>query len=128
MEAIRQTQKKYATRAMTVGICVALVLILSGYKALGKGVMLGALFSVINFVLIGETLPLRIGKSRKQATAVSLGSILLRYAIMALPLIIAATMETFDFAATAVGIFMVQLVVLSEHVWKTMPFIHHKRL
>ena len=128
MEAIRQTQKKYAARAMTVGICVALVLILAGYRTLGKGLMLGAVFSVINFVLIGETLPLRIGKSRRQATVFSLGSIIFRYAVLALPLVVAATVETFHFAATAVGIFMVQLLVLSEHVWKTIPLHHHKRL
>lgn len=128
MEAIRQTQKKYTTRAMAVGICIALILIFAGYRALGKGLMLGVVFSVINFVLIGETLPLRAGKSRKQATAFSLASILLRYAIMALPLVIAAKVNSFHFAATAVGLFMVQLVILSEHVWKMIPLIHHKRI
>ena len=127
MEAIRKTQKKYTRRAMTVGICVALILILAGYKDMGKGLLLGAIFSVINFVLIGEMLPLGAVRSRKQATAFSLGSILLRYAILAVPLVIAARMETFHFAATAVGIFMVQLMILSEHVWKIFPLIHHKR-
>ena len=127
MEAIRQTQKKYTTRAMAVGICIALLLILAGYKPLGKGLILGVLFSVINFVLIGESLPLRQGKSRKQSTAFSLGSIILRYAIMALPLIISASMESFHFAATAVGIFMVQLVILWEHIWKIFPMIQNKR-
>jgi hypothetical protein len=127
MEAIRHTQKKYTSRAMVVGICIALVLILAGYRTLGKGLILGAVFSVINFVLIGEILPLSIGKSRKQATAFSLGSIILRYAILALPLIIAAKGQSFHFAATAVGIFMVQLVILSEHVWKMLPLDYHKR-
>lgn len=127
MEAIRQTQKKYGSRAMAVGICVALILILAGYRALGKGLMLGAVFSVINFVLIGETLPLSIGKSRKQVTAYSLGSIIFRYAILAFPLVIAATRESFHFAATAVGIFMVPLVILSEHVWKAIPLVVHRR-
>ena len=126
MEAIRQTQKKYAARAMAVGICAALILVFAGYRPLGKGLILGVLFSVINFVLMGETLPLSVGKSRKQATAFSLGSIVFRYAILALPLVIAATMETFDFTATAVGVFMVQLVIVSEHVWKIIPLIHHK--
>ena len=126
MEAIRQTRNKYTTRAMAVGICAALILLLSGYRAMGKGLMLGVVFSVVNFVLIAETLPMSIGKSRKRATAFSLGSILCRYAIMAVPLVIAATTESFHFAATAVGIFMVQLVILSEQVLKTIPLIQHK--
>ena len=112
---------------MAVGICVALVLIFAGYRAQGKGLILGALFSVVNFAVMGETLPLGVGKSRKQATAFFLGSIVFRYAILALPLVIAATLETFQFAATAIGIFMVQIVILSEHVWKIIPLIHHKR-
>ena len=126
MEAIKQTRNKYSTRAMAVGICAALILILSGYKAMGKGLMLGVVFSVINFVLIAETLPMSIGKTRKRATAFSLGSILGRYVVMGVPLVIAATVETFHFAATAVGIFMVQLVILSEQVWKIIPLIQRK--
>ena len=126
MKEIRQTRNKYTKRAMAVGICVALVLILAGYRALGKGLMLGVAFSVINFVLIAATLPINMGKSRKQATVFSLGSIGFRYAIMALPLVIAATIESFHFAATAVGLFMVQLVILSEQVWKLIPLIQHK--
>lgn len=112
---------------MVAGICVALVLILAGYKPLGKGLMLGVLFSVINFVLMGETLPLRIGKSRKLATAFSLISIVLRYAVLTFPLVIAATTDSFHFAATTVGIFMVQIVIMAEHVWKSIPPIAHKR-
>ena len=127
MEAIRNTQKKYTSRAMAIGICIALILILVGYRELGKGLMLGTLFSVINFVLIGETLPLSVGKSRKQATAFSLGSILFRYAILAVPLVVAAKMESFHIATTVVGVFMVQLTILSEHVWKIIPSIHHKQ-
>lgn len=127
MEAIRQIQKKYASRTMAAGICIALILILAGYRPMGKGLMLGVVFSVINFALMGETLPMRINKSRKQATAVSLTSIIFRYAILAFPLVIAARSDSFHFVSTAVGIFMVQLVIMSEHVWKMFPLIAHKR-
>ena len=126
MEAIRQTEKKYGKRAMAVGICVALILILAGYRPLGKGLILGVVFSVVNFVLIGEILPRSIGKTRRQATAFSLASILVRYTLLAVPLILAATVDTFHFAATAVGIFMVQIVILADHGWKLIPLIHHK--
>lgn len=126
MEAIRQTRNKYSTRAMAVGICAALILILAGYRTMGKGLMLGVVFSVINFVLIAQTLPSSIGKSRKQATVFSLGSIGFRYAILAVPLAVAAKLEAFHFAATAVGIFMIQLVILAEQVLKIIPLTQHK--
>ena len=40
-------------------IILALAIIVTGQTALGKGLVLGTLFSVINFVLLGETLPLK---------------------------------------------------------------------
>ncbi|PQP33881.1 hypothetical protein C6A37_10645, partial [Desulfobacteraceae bacterium SEEP-SAG9] len=96
MEALRQTQKKYGSRAMMAAIFTGLFLILGGNTDWGKGLILGALFSVINFVLIGETLPLRMGKSKGKTFFVALGSIFLRYALMAIPLIMAIKFEQFN--------------------------------
>ena len=49
---------------MIAAIIIGLVFIIAGQKPLGKGLILGTIFSVINFILIGETLPLRIGKTK----------------------------------------------------------------
>lgn len=112
----RELQKKYGSRAMAVAIVVGLILVAVGYKPLAKGLVLGSLFSVINFVLIGETLPARLGKSRRKTFLVALGSILFRYGLMAAPLIVAIKMEQVELATTVAGLFMIQLVILVEHV------------
>jgi len=64
METIRETQKKYCSRAMLAAIFVGLVFILMGQNAVGKGLILGTFFSIINFILMGEAIPLKAGKSR----------------------------------------------------------------
>ncbi|QTA91992.1 ATP synthase subunit I [Desulfonema magnum] len=115
MEAVRQTEKKYCSRAMTVSIFVAFFFILAGQKPMGKGLILGMLFSVVNFVLMGETLPMRVGKPKNKTFFLSLGSIFARYCLIAIPLILAIKMEKFDIFAVIVGIFSVQLMIFSDH-------------
>lgn len=100
---------------MTFAIAGALVFILAGYKPVGKGLVLGAVFSVINFVLMGETLPMRLGKSKPRTLLASLGSIFLRYAFIAVPLVVGIKMAQFDLIGVIVGIFSVQLMIFSEY-------------
>ena len=99
---------------MIVAIVIALMLILIDLKPVGKGLVLGTIFSVINFVLIGQTLPMRLSKSKRGAFLISLTSIVFRYAILAIPLVVAAKFEQFELAAVILGIFMVQLIILAE--------------
>ena len=118
MESVRQTQKKYGSRAIWTAIILGLCFFLAGLKPVGKGVVLGTIFSVINFVLIGQTLPLRIGKSKRKAFFLSLGSIFCRYALLAVPVVVAVKFEGFDLAATILGLFMIQYVILADHILK----------
>ena len=116
MESIRQTQKKYGSRTMMVAIMGGLVFILAGQQPIGKGLVLGSIFSVINFVLIGETLPMRLGKSKGKTFSVALGSIFFRYVILAIPMVVAIKFEQFNIFATILGVFMIQLIILSDHL------------
>ena len=116
MESVNQTQKKYGSRAMVVAIIGAFILILVGLKPVGKGLMLGAIFSVINFVLIGQTLPLRLSQTKRKTFFFSLGSLIFRYALLAVPLILAIKFEQFDLPAAIFGIFMIQLVILADYL------------
>jgi hypothetical protein len=116
MEAIRQTQKKYGSRTMTVAIIAGLFLVLIGQQPIGKGLVLGAIFSVVNFVLMGETLPMRMGKSKRKAVTLALGSIMFRYVLLAIPLVVAIKFDQFNVFATILGIFMIQLVILGDHL------------
>jgi asparagine N-glycosylation enzyme membrane subunit Stt3 len=116
MEPLNQTPKKYGSRAMVVAIIGAFILILAGHKPVGKGLILGTIFSVINFVLIAQTLPLRLSQTRRKTFALSLGSIFFRYTLLAVPLIIAVKFEQFDLPAAIFGIFMIQLVILADYL------------
>jgi len=116
MESIRETQKKYGSRAFTLAIIVSLILILAGYKPIGKGLILGTFFSIINFVLMGESLPMRLAKSKGKTFAFSLGSIFFRHIILAIPVVVAIKFEEYNFFSVFAGLFLVQLVILADHV------------
>ena len=101
---------------MMVAVIAGIFLVLIGQQPIGKGLVLGAIFSVINFVLMGETLPMRLGKSKRKTVTLALGSIMLRYVLLAIPLVVAIKFEQFNVFATILGIFMIQLVILGDHL------------
>jgi energy-coupling factor transporter ATP-binding protein EcfA2 len=47
METIKQIQKKYCFRAITVAIFAGFFLVLVGQKPVGKGLILGTFFSIL---------------------------------------------------------------------------------
>ena len=118
MESDRETQKKYGSRALVAAIIVGLLFIIAGQKPIGKGLILGTIFSVINFVLIGETIPMILRKSRSRTYFISFGSILIRYSLLALPLILAIRLLQFNLLAVIIGIFMIQIVIGADYLLK----------
>lgn len=116
METVREAQKKYCSRALTFAILTGFIFILAGQKPIGKGLILGTFFSIANFILIGETLPLRIDKSQKGIFFLALGSIVFRYALLALPIGLAIKHEQFHLPAVILGIFLVQITLLLDQV------------
>lgn len=117
MEAIRNTQKKFGSRALATAVVFGLLLVLLGQKTLAKGLVLGTLFSVINFVLMGQVLPLLVDPSRRRSVLISCGSILFRYMLLALPLLLALKLTNVDFWATVLGIFMVQITIMGDQLF-----------
>ena len=97
MEAIKQVQKKYTSLALAFSIGVALLFILMGHKPVGKGLILGAIFSVLNFILMGKSIVLNFGRSKAKTFTISMGSIIFRYLLLAIPLI-AAVKHLYDSA------------------------------
>ncbi len=128
MEALKQAQKKYTTLALTLSIAVGLLFILMGHKPVGKGLILGAIFSVLNFILMGQSITLKIGRSKAKTFSISMGSIIFRYLLLAIPLIAAIKFEQFNLVAAILGIFMIQLVILAEHILKLIPSIRRKQI
>lgn len=115
MEAVRQVQKKYCSTAMAAAIFIGLFIILAGQKSIGKGLVLGTIFSVVNFVLIGQSIPHRIGKTKGKTFFISLGSIFFRYTLMAFPIFIAIKYEQFNLVSVVVGLFFVQILILGDN-------------
>ncbi len=118
MESIRQTQKKYCSQAMAAAIIAGLIFIVAGQKPMGKGLILGTLFSVVNFVLMGELIPLQLGHSKSKTYLISFGSIIIRYGLLTLPLLVALKFEQFNLWAIICGVFMIQIVILVDHLRK----------
>jgi hypothetical protein len=112
----RETQKKYGSRAFAAALAIGGSLILAGLPTLGKGLIVGAFFSILNFLIMAESLPYRLGKTHRGAAAMSLIWLLPRYALMAIPLVLSLKFNLFHPATTAVGLFAVQLVILAEHL------------
>jgi hypothetical protein len=112
---VLDVQKKYGSRALMLAIGAGLLFFVMGQKGICRGLVLGGVFSAVNFALMGQMLRHRLSDNRKAATRRSLVALLLRYALLAIPLILAVRSDRFNFPATAVGIFMVQLVIIIEH-------------
>lgn len=111
----RAAQKKYCSRALVTALIIGGSLILAGHPALGKGLIAGTLGSILNFLLMAESLPYRLGKTHRRAAVTSFLWILPRYALMAIPLVLSLKFHLFHPATAAAGLFAVQLVIMVEH-------------
>jgi hypothetical protein len=112
----RDAQKKYCSRAIVAALLAGGGLILAGLPALGKGLIAGTFFSILNFILIAESLPYKLGKSRPRASILSMGWLLLRFSLMAVPLVLAFKLHLFHPLTAAIGLFFVQLAILFDHL------------
>lgn len=117
MIEIRDIQTRYCSQAMMASIIISCVLIfLLNMIPIGKGLILGTLFSIINFVIIGQTVHSRILKSRSKANGLALLSIFIRFTFMAVPLVVSLKLGISYFIGTAIGLFMVQFTMLFNHL------------
>lgn len=116
LSAMRKTRQRYGTIALVMAILAGAAMMLFGFPALGKGLILGALFSVLNFNIMALAIPGRIGKGRSKSFFYSMASIYLRYALLAIPLVWAFKQDAFAFSSAAAGLFMVQFTILGDHL------------
>lgn len=111
---------------MALAIGISLVCLILGHKAVCRGLVLGALFSTINFVLMAQALHVKLKHDRSKASLSALGNILFRYTFMAIPLFLAIKFPRFDLVATIAGLFMVQAVILADHLSRSLLFSWRK--
>jgi hypothetical protein len=129
MKEVRETQKKYCSLALVTAIIIGFFLIIAGQSTVGKGLILGTLFSSINFALMGEVLPYKVGKSPGKTYLVAVGSIISRYLLLAVPIVLCIrSPERFNLAAVIIGIFMVQLVILLDYLKSAILLTRRKKI
>ena len=115
-QPVRKTLQRYCIIALTIAVCVGGLLMFIGFRPIGKGLILGTLFSVLNFILMATALPLRTGLKRRKSFFFSLGSVYVRYALLAVPLILAIKQDLIAVSTVAVGLFMVQIAILGDQL------------
>jgi hypothetical protein len=114
---IQSSFKRYGQSALLAGIIVCAAGISLGYPQVGKGFLLGALASIINFVMMGLALPSKVAAdNRKSAAVKSFSSVMLRFAIMGVALIAGFFLSSFSFFAVAAGLFSIQALILADHL------------
>ncbi|MCU0556707.1 MAG: ATP synthase subunit I [Desulfobacterales bacterium] len=105
---------------MTTALIVAGICIAAGARPIGKGFLLGTIFSILNFVLMGAMLPMRLQPTRGRAFWRALGGILPRYLLLAVPVFLALKLDQLNLWATVGGLFMVQAIILLEPLWRSL--------
>jgi len=113
---VQELQKRICSFALTIALVVAALFLILGERAVAKGLVLGTCFSILNFVLLGKSVPMTLGQSRAKANIIGFGSMLARYAVLAIPMVIAVKMDSFSLVAVIIGIFSVQLMILLDHL------------
>lgn len=116
IEEVKDIQKKYCSQALVFAIIIAVLAIFIDEKAIGKGFLLGTLFSITNFIIMGQLIPLRLSRSRSKASILAFFSIILRFLIITVPLIVSLKTDSIHFIGVVVGLFMVQLTMLFDHL------------
>ena len=113
---VGRVQRRICSHAITISLMLASIFVLTNANALAKGLLLGTLFSIANFLLLGMSLPLTLGKTRVRAGLIALGSLLLRYGLLSIPMVVGLKSAAFSFLAVVAGIFSIQVITMFEYL------------
>jgi hypothetical protein len=114
MATIDALQQRYGRRALAAATILGLSAYLAGWPAVSRGLLLGSLFSVLNFVLLAKALVRQMsgeprgGRLAHRITQVG------RYLLWAVPVVLAVKFPAVDLAATVAGLFMVPASLLLD--------------
>lgn len=99
-----------------LALVVGGALILADLKPVGKGLILGILFSILNFILMAQSISIRMNRSQSKTFFLSIGSIFFRYGLIAIPLVASIRMDSIELIGVIVGLFSIPFVILSDHI------------
>ena len=123
----RRFVKDRSRWALLLALAAAIVLILIGNKPAARGVALGGLFSVVNFMIMSRTLAGRMARTGWSGRSFGFLWILARLGLAALVLTLAFKTDYLDVAATAAGLFAVQAALLLQPLTSRIPWPNRTR-
>ena len=115
MIAIKRLQRRYGGGALTTAAVLGGAVYLAGYPAVARGLVLGTLFSAVNFLLLGNA----VGRNLTERPRGRVGPLFNRwgrYLLWAVPVILAVKWPSVDLPATIAGVFMVPLLIVLDSV------------
>ena len=116
METISPFQRRYCGSALAAAILIGLGAYLAGWPAATRGIILGSLFSCLNFILLGQSLTRKLTSNHRQGTLLALAAQLGRYLLWAVPVVVAVKWPAVDLPSTVAGIFMVPVCIILDSV------------
>ncbi|MCB2169311.1 MAG: ATP synthase subunit I [Deltaproteobacteria bacterium] len=117
MESIRHLQRRYCGGALTVAVVLSAGCCLAGWPAMTRGLIIGSLFSALNFALLGKTMMRKLTAPRRGGGLITLVAQLGRYLLWAVPVVIAVKLPPVDLPATIAGLFMVPICIVTDSVF-----------
>jgi len=116
LQTLKKFQRQLSRTAFGATVVIALLCFGFGFKDVARGLLLGSLFSVLNFGIMAQALPRQIGFTRRKATAFAFVSIILRFGLLAIPLFIGFKFDDFNWIAVVIGLFAVPLAIFVDQV------------
>jgi len=116
METVKHLQQRYCGGALTAAILIGLGVYMAGWPAVTRGVLLGSLFSSLNFALLGLNLTRKLTGHHRRGTLLTLSAQLGRYLLWAVPVIVAVRWPGVDLPSTVAGLFMVPACIVLDSV------------
>ena len=101
-------QRTLIKKTLFFALAAACICLALNQKAAAKGIALGSVFSVADFKLMALLLPRRlVGQSRRSVFF----SLICRFVLLSIPLILAIKLPSINFAATVVGLLLMKAAV-----------------
>ncbi|WP_425446174.1 ATP synthase subunit I [Dethiothermospora halolimnae] len=121
MSLLGNTQFKVIKRVIIFSLFIIGILFFTvdNPKPYVYGFIFGTLINVLNFRLMALTLKKSIKMGKKQIMPYIVGNYIIRYSIYGLVLIIAAKADYINFITTALGFFMVKIIILADSFYET---------
>jgi hypothetical protein len=118
LETTRRLSVRYASAALTLAAVAGTVFFLLGRPPVGRGVVLGGVFSALNFYLMGCALARRHASGRPVNRSFCLASAAVRHLLLAVPVAAGACFDRIHLPAVVAGLFSVQAVLILEALWE----------